>query len=211
MRFFKAFVSAVLSGVFISVGGTVFLSVESRALGAFLFSVGLFTILSMDLNLFTGKVCYIFENPPSYCLTLLVVWLGNLAGAALCAWAMLLTRFGPALYERASLLCTVKLADDLPSIFILSVFCNLLICLAVEGYRKIPHALGKYLAVIFAIMVFILAGFEHCVANMFYFTLARAWSARTVLYLVVMTIGNGVGGVIITLYTRFFGGGFSQK
>ena len=72
------------------------------------------------------------------------------------------------------------------------------------------YGLGKYLAIIFAIMVFILAGFEHCVANMFYFTAGHAWSAKTALYLLVMTLGNSVGGVIIPLYTRLFGGGFSQ-
>ena len=199
-----------MSGLFIGIGGTAFLSVENRFLGAFLFSIGLFAILSMGLNLFTGKVCYMFENPPAYCITLLVIWLGNLAGAFLSAKAMLLTRSGTALCEKAAVLCSVKLSDNLLSIFILSIFCNLLICLAVEGYRKIPHKLGKYLAIIFAIMVFILAGFEHCVANMFYFTAGHAWSARTVLYLLVMTLGNSVGGVIIPLYTRFFGGGFSQ-
>ena len=211
MRFLKIFVPAVMSGLFIGIGGTVYLSVENRFLGAFLFSVGLFAILSMGLNLFTGKVCYLFENPPSYCLTLLVIWLGNFAGTWLCAQAMLLTRAGAALCEKAAGLCAVKLSDNLLSIFILAIFCNLLICLAVEGYKKIPHALGKYLAIVFAIMVFILAGFEHCVANMFYFTLGRAWSAGTLLYLVVMTIGNSAGGVIIPLYIRFFGGSFSNN
>ena len=199
-----------MSGLFIGIGGTAFLSVENRFLGAFLFSIGLFAILSMVLNLFSGKVCYLFENPPAYCITLLVIWLGNLAGAFLSAKAMLLTRSGTALCEKAAVLCSVKLSDNLLSIFILSIFCNLLICLAVESYKKSPHELGKYLAIIFAIMVFILAGFEHCVANMFYFTAGHAWSAKTVLYLLVMTLGNSVGGVIIPLYTRFFGGGFSQ-
>lgn len=203
MKLLKIFVPAVMSGLFIGVGGAVFLSVESRYLGAFLFSVGLFAILSMGLNLYTGKVCYVFDNPPSYCLTLLVIWLGNLAGALLCGQALLLTRSGAALCEKAAAVCAVKLGDSPLSIIILAMFCNLLICLAVEGYKKIPNALGKYLAIIFAIMVFILAGFEHCVANMFYFTLARVWSVRTFLYLLLMTLGNSLGGVIIPLYNRF--------
>ncbi len=105
----------------------------------------------------------------------------------------------------------MELGDSPLSIIILAMFCNLLICLAVEGYKKIPNALGKYLAIVFAIMVFILAGFEHCVANMFYFTLARVWSVRTFSYLLLMTLGNSLGGVIIPLYNRFFGGGFAEK
>ncbi|MBE6996248.1 MAG: formate/nitrite transporter family protein, partial [Ruminococcaceae bacterium] len=47
--------------------------------------------------------------------------------------------------------------------------------------------------------VFILCGFEHCVANMFYFSVANVWSAKTVLYLLVMSVGNAVGGVLIPL------------
>ena len=49
------------------------------------------------------------------------------------------------------------------------------------------------------VMVFILCGFEHCVANMFYFSVANVWSGRTFLYLIVMTLGNSCGGVIIPL------------
>ena len=114
MRFFRVFVPAVMSGLFIGVGGTVFLSIDNKVIGSFLFSVGLFAILSMGLNLFTGKVCYVFENRPSYCLTLLVIWLGNLAGAWLSAQAMLFTRAGAALGEKAAALCTVKLSGTAP-------------------------------------------------------------------------------------------------
>ena len=45
-------------------------------------------------------------------------------------------------------------------------------------------------------MVFILSGFEHCVANMFYFSVANAWSLTAVGYLLVMTVGNLVGAVL---------------
>jgi formate/nitrite transporter FocA (FNT family) len=49
------------------------------------------------------------------------------------------------------------------------------------------------------IPAFILCSYEHCVANMLYFTVAGAWSTKTIGYLVVMTLGNGVGGVILPL------------
>lgn len=70
-----------------------------------------------------------------------------------------------------------------------------MIYIGVEGYRSNPHELGKYLALFFGVCVFILCGFEHCVANMYYFTMGGAWSGRAVLYLLVMTVGNAVGGV----------------
>ena len=46
------------------------------------------------------------------------------------------TRVGPALAEKAQAICTVKLSDGLISIFFLSVFCNMLIWLAVEGFKN---------------------------------------------------------------------------
>ena len=52
-----------------------------------------------------------------------------------------------------------------------------MIYIGVEGYRSNPHELGKYLALFFGVCVFILCGFEHCVANMYYFTMGGAWSA----------------------------------
>ena len=45
-------------------------------------------------------------------------------------------------------------------------------------------------------MVFILAGFEHCVANMFYFSVANIWNLHTLLYLLVMSLGNFAGGLL---------------
>ena len=89
----------------------------------------------------------------------------------------------------------MKLSEPLFGAFILAVFCNVMIYIGVEGYRSNPHELGKYLALFFGVCVFILCGFEHCVANMYYFTMGGAWSGRAVLYLLVMTVGNAAGGV----------------
>ena len=100
------------------------------------------------------------------------------------------------LSARAQGICELKLSEPLFGAFILAVFCNVMIYIGVEGYRSNPHELGKYLALFFGVCVFILCGFEHCVANMYYFTMGGAWSGRAVLYLLVMTVGNAVGGVI---------------
>ena len=96
----------------------------------------------------------------------------------------------------------MKLEDGLLSIFILSVFCDMLIWLAVEGFRSNPHPLGKYLSLFFGVTVFILCGFEHCVANMYYFSVAGMWSWKTLAWVLVMTLGNSVGGVFFPLMRR---------
>ena len=201
------FVSAVLAGIAIALGGTVFLSLENKVLGALFFTVGLFTVCTLGLNLFTGKVCYVFEQDRAYAAALPVIWLGNLAGAWLTAALEQLTRIGPNLRARALTLCETKLSDSLLSIFVLAMFCNILIYLAVDGYKNNPHEPGKYLALFFGVTVFILCGFEHCVANMYYFSAAGAWSLRTLGYLLVMTLGNAAGGVLFPLLRKYAGKG----
>lgn len=192
----KTFVFAILAGACIAIGGAAFLSVESKILGAVLFTVGLFTVCTFGLNLYTGKVCYIFENKPAYLLDVLIIWLGNLVGTWLTAQAYLATRIGEGMAVKAMPLCEVKLGDELLSIFTLAIFCNVMIFIGVDGFKRIDNAVGKYLALFFGVVVFIICGFEHCVANMFYFSVAGVWSAKTFGYLIVMTLGNAVGGVI---------------
>lgn len=199
MKRLAAFLLAVQAGVCIALGGTAFLSLENKVLGALFFTVGLFTICTRGMNLFTGKVCYVFEQDSNYALNLPIIWLGNLAGTWLTALAERLTRTGPALAERAQTVCQAKLEDSPLSLFLLAVLCNVLIFIAVDGFKNNPHELGKYLALFFGVTVFILCGFEHCVANMYYFSMAGVWSGKTVLYLLVMTAGNAVGGVLLPL------------
>ena len=203
MRRLKTFVYGILAGVSIALGGTAFLSLDSKVLGALFFTVGLFTVCTFGFNLFTGKVCYVFERDKDYALDLVFIWLGNLAGTWLTAFLESLTRAGDGLAAKAQVLAVTKLNDGLLSIFVLAVFCNIMIYIAVDGFGKNPHELGKYLALFFGVTVFILCGFEHCVANMYYFSMAGAWSLKTLGYVLVMTLGNAVGGVLLPLLRRW--------
>ena len=74
----KIFLSAILAGAVIAFGGTVFLSVENTVVGSIFFTIGLFVVCTRGLHLFTGKVCYVFDNDMAYAKTLPVIWLGNL-------------------------------------------------------------------------------------------------------------------------------------
>ena len=196
MNYLKTFVGAILAGMSIAIGGLAFLSVDNKVVGATLFTVGLFTVCTMGFNLFTGKVCYVFQNDREYALALPIIWIGNLAGTGLIALFASLTRNAPALTEKAAAMCATKLGDSLGSLFFLGILCNILIYIGVEGFKNIPHEVGKYLALLFGVMVFILCGTEHCVADMFYFWIAGAWSARAVVCILIITLGNAVGGVI---------------
>ena len=199
------FIHAVLAGIAISIGGTAFLSIENRVAGAVFFTVGLFIIVTLGQNLYTGKVCYIFEKDREFCISVPIIWLGNLLGTWMTGMLLRLTRIGPGLAEKAGQLCAVKLNDSVLSVFILSVFCNILIYIAVENFNSNRHEVGKYAALFLGVPVFILCGFEHCVANMYYFSVAAAWSGKTFLYLLIMTAGNAVGGWIFPVVRQLRG------
>ena len=198
----KVLVRGILAGVMISIGGTIYLACESKMLGAFLFSIGLYAICSFGLNLYTGKIGYVIDNKPKYLIELLFTLLGNLIGTIGCGYLLFLTRSGDKLRSVASTICDVKLNDNLLSIFILAVFCGIIMYLAVDLFKRL-NDFGKYMGIFMGITVFILAGFEHCVANMFYFSVANMWGWKTILYVLIMVLGNSVGSILLALGIKY--------
>ena len=194
---FKILIKAILAGIMISIGGTIYLSLENKMVGAFLFSIGLFMICVNGYNLYTGKIGYIIERKKGYLIELLITLIGNFIGTVSCGLVLSYTRINSSIKEVAAKICTTKLNDNLLSIFILSIFCGMLMYLAVDLYKK-KTDFGRYLGIFLGVTVFILAGFEHCVANMYYFTVADMWEAKTLLYVLIMILGNSVGSIIIS-------------
>lgn len=202
MRYIKTFLSALWGGAAIAIGGAAYLISTSKLAGAIFFCVGLFVICTFGLDLFTGRICYLFERDRIYAQSIPVIWLGNLAGTALVGGLLRLTRI-TSVVQQAQEVCSAKLSDHYGSLFILAILCNILIFIAVDGFRNNPHELGKYLSLFFGVTVFIVCGFEHCVADMFYFTAGGVWSPDTLLRLLVITLGNALGGVLFPLCRRW--------
>ena len=183
----------------IAIGGTVFLSIENKVIGASLFSIGLFGVLIYNLNLYTGKIGYLITNfNLKYVKELAITIIGNFIGACSVGFILRYTRIYDKIYEKSLILANAKLNDNILSIFILSIFCGLLMYYAVNGFKK-QTDFGKYLVVYLGVAVFILCGFEHCIANMYYFSVADIWSLKTLGYTGIMVLGNSVGSFIIPL------------
>jgi len=206
-RILRTFLLAVASGLCIGVGGSVSLLQENRVVGALFFTVGLFTILFFNFSLYTGMVGYLgdrlLEKKPRYLGTLLCVWGGNFAGTVLMASLMRLTRAGEMLSSSANALLDAKLNDSWYSLLILGFFCGMMMFLAVDIYKKKCDSspLLACVAVILGVVVFILAGFEHSIADMFY----AAMAGRIVEMLVpilIITAGNAIGGNLIPMILR---------
>ena len=198
MKKMNLLLSSVMAGCCIGFGGIIYLMSPTKALGAMCFAIGLLTIYSFGFYLYTGKVCYVLRNDVKYALQIPVIWLGNLMGTGIVALLILSTRNGDTIAQAAQALCEVKMNDSYGSLFVLGAFCNIMIYISVEGYNKIPHEVGKYISLFLGVMVFILSGFEHSVADMFYFWAAGNWSVESVVRLLIITLGNAVGGILFS-------------
>lgn len=202
-KYINIFLLAVASGMSICLGGGVYLVCPNKLLGAFLFSVGLCTILVFKFNLFTGMVGYIPQNKPIYITEVAVVWFGNMCGAYAFAYIMGLSRIGDTIRKAAAAAVDIKLADNTLSLVCLGLFCGLLMFIAVDSYKKNIET-KPLLAIFMAVMcvaVFILAGFEHSIADMYYFAAAGRYFDGIGVILTV-TVGNAIGGMIIPVIQK---------
>lgn len=191
----------IYAGIMIAVGGTIYLSIANQVVGAILFAIGLLTICVYKMNLYTGMIGYILENKLGYLKTLIFTLLGNLLGTIITALLILNTRIAN-ISIRAREMVIIKISDNYLSVFILSVFCGILMYIAVNNFKKGKDSIIKYLSIFICVVVFILCGFEHCIANMYYISLAKAWSFKSAISMLFMIFGNSVGAIIMAFFNN---------
>jgi len=194
MNYIKMFISSILAGIAISIGSIAYLVTQN----AMFFPIGLFIVVVYNLHLFTGRVGYISKK--SDFPKLLLMLLGNVIGAGASGF---ITRYcKPALVGNAIVLCERKLAEGV-WLIPLAIMCNVLIFVAVDiCTRKEVDNIVKIVSLWMATSIFVICGFEHCVANTFYFALSGTISVTAVLYLIANAILNGIGGFLayVSLY-----------
>ena len=123
--------------------------------------------------------------------TLLLALLGNFLGTYLGGLAV---RYAvPASGAAAEALCLAKLTQSAGHSLIRAVFCGILMYLAVSIYRDRNTVVG----ILFCIPVFILAGFEHSIADMFYFATSGIVSLKACGFIWTVILGNTIGGMLI--------------
>lgn len=176
---------AIKAGMLIGLGGLVYLSVDYKVFGAFLFSFGLITIIAQGYSLYTGAIGHFahIKEIPTYMFMLVV----NLLGA----WVIgLVAKYCTSI--EATTLVTNKLSQPLSTVFIMSMVCGVLMHLGVTTTKATKNPLYASMAV----MLFILIGAEHCIANMFYFTVDDALSSlEAIKFMVVNILGNSLGAI----------------
>ncbi len=198
----------------------------ARLVAGSVFPVGLILIVLVGAELFTGNNLMEMAWAEKKIGTgrmlrnLVWVWLSNLAGSvalAACVWGS--GEWGAGGHALGAY--TIKVAAGKAALapfaaFCSGILCNMLVCLALLGAGSSKQTIGKILAIWFPIMAFVLGGFEHSVANMYYlpaglFALSDAafaakaqalgidasalTAANAARNLVFVTIGNVVGGM----------------
>lgn len=194
-------INGILAGILIAVGGSVFLacygdgSLFNRTVGAFFFSIALLCICYKGYSLYTGKIGFIPEKHDGEAFSVLL-WglLGNLIATV--GLGLTIRYAIPTVGAAAEGICAAKLTQAWWQTLVRGILCGILMYLAVSIYRDKKTVVG----ILFCVPVFILAGFEHSVANMFYFAAAGSFfSPDVVVYLAIVVLGNTVGGMLMPL------------
>lgn len=214
------FMGAVIAGFFIVVA-TVLSNVTAavfyekspevgKFLGALLFSIAIVLIVFVGGELFTGNNMTMAMGVYNKKVTwgnAIKVWIysyiGNFIGAFLLGGMVVMSGCAKGIltsYYEA--IIPGKLELDPLTFFIRGILCNYLVCLAVFVGKKMETEIGKLVVMFCVITAFVIAGFEHCIANMGTFTIAGFLLGGLpvkdlVMSFVFVTLGNIVGGAFL--------------
>ncbi len=211
----------IMAGVFIAFGA-VFFTVTitetglglgpKRLLGGIVFSLGLVLVVIGGAELFTGnnliamawadKKVTTAEILRNWVYVYIANFVGAFAVAAIVYMAGTMNIAGGAPAATADAIAVGKVNLGFSEAFFRGVLCNTLVCLAVWLSYAAHRVSGKILAIIFPISAFVALGFEHSIANMYFFAIAILQGAEgvtiagAVANLVPVTIGNIIGGSV---------------
>lgn len=182
---------SIVAGMMIAIGGTIYLTLSGLE-GALLFSMGLLTILCLKLELFTGKAGLLATREITLS-KLLEIWIGNFLGSWIFAFLLILTPKGVDLAMRASEIVAIRIANGFFVNFIYGIMCGMLMFMAVKTWQ---FTNGNPFYAMMPVGIFILCGFNHCIADMFYLHLG-CMDIFDYQILIPTTLGNLLGCNII--------------
>ncbi len=226
----KAFVLALMAGLFIAAAGTastvaavsIHIPSMNRLVSALIFPAGMSMVLIAGSELFTGNCLMIIPimekklRISTAIKSLIVVYLGNFLGSILftqmSAYGNVFSLFDAELAQTCVNTAVLKCTMSFSEAFIRGILCNIFVCIAVWMSMAATSVTGKIVGLYFPIMLFVLCGYEHCVANMGYianglFAMLHygieapevTWYSFFIHNLLPVTLGNMVGGMGVGL------------
>ena len=184
---------ALAFGIISTTGGTL----GFKALGAFMFSMGLCAVFANQLNLVTGKFGFLYDG--SWNLhQILLIFVANLFGVFL-LYCIRYMDAAPNLVTEAMIPIVAARDNKIWYQHIFSgILCGACIQLAVYNYSN-NHS---YWSAILPVMMFILIGGEHCIADTFYY-IWSPWSLQHAIQVLLVFIGNFIGAVLVVLTKNY--------
>lgn len=206
---FFNFLKGILAGLAIGFGGFLFVLMTyllpnelGKALGSLLFAIGLFTVCTFSLSLYTGKIGLIYEEKKdlTFYLSLVSMIIGNAIGAFSLGYICYFAFRNWDIYQTALNTANSRLVfetfHDYLSCMIKSFLCGTCVYLAVKffGLNRLKP-LGIFLLVVF-VFIFVYSGYQHCIANMFYFGFANTINGNAFINLALCILFNSFGPII---------------
>lgn len=231
----RMFLLACLAGIFVALAGvastvgaaTIENPSVAKVVTGLIFPAGLSMVLIAGSELFTGNNLLIMGvlqrriTVGAMLRNWIVVYLGNFAGsvfiAALAYEGGVFSAFNGDLAASVVSIANAKVSLSFGQAFIRGILCNFLVCIAVWMSNAAKTVPGKIVGLFFPIAVFVIAGFEHCVANMYYIPAGifqsgmlgmvhenLTWGGFLLRNLLPVTLGNMVGGVVLVGVTAWY-------
>ena len=197
----------ILAGAAIGVGSFTFLFFKyilrkydpTAMFGSMIFSVGLLTVCIFGLNLYTGKIGVFLDDREKIkenSINLPIILLGNAIGAfalgIICHFIFMGREGFMGMIQGVSI---AKM--DSSKVVIEGLLCGALVYIAVYFFKNLENWAMKIIGIITAVTLFVYCGFQHCIANMFYFGMAFNWEIKMLWNLLIVIFTNSVGALFV--------------
>ena len=206
MKYLKILLFGIFAGLAIGLGSLVFTivstyakSVGGQIFASALFSIGLILVCTLGLQLYTGKVGVVFDdrdNLKQNAINLPIMLAGNAIGAF--ALGIICHFIFVNVPEIANRILAISLGKtNSTTVFLQGIFCGALVYIAVYFFKNLQNYAMKIIGIITAVTLFVYCGFQHCIANMFYFGMAFNWNIDMLWNLLIVIATNSIGALLV--------------
>ena len=214
MKYLKVLLFGIFAGLSIGLGSLCFTVITALMntdslkqlglmVGSAAFSVGLILVCTLGLQLYTGKIGVVFDDREKLkenAINLPIMLIGNAIGAfglgVICHFIFMNI---PDIQNRIEVIAAGKIVSD--TVFMQGILCGALVYIAVYFFKNLENYGMKIIGIITAVTLFVYCGFQHCIANMFYFGMAFNWEVIDVgkmfLNLFIVIVTNSIGALLV--------------
>ena len=209
MKYLKILLFGIFAGLAIGLGSLVFTIISAFANGSTAvtilasawFSIGLMLVCTLGLQLYTGKVGVVFDDREKIkesAINLPIMLLGNAIGAftfgIICHFIFMNV---PEIASRILVISVGKTSAESTKLILQGIFCGALVYIAVYLFKNLQNYAMKIIGIITAVTLFVYCGFQHCIANMFYFGMAFNWNINMLWNLLIVILTNSLGALLV--------------